>query len=332
MTVINENLYYCVTYCCFYYLASIPGIIRRMSNKPQAAGCVVYSSDIPLILATTACFLAFICYGACIGSVGAAIPPIAAHFGKTESSMGTIFTTRGIGYLIGTLSSGAILEYKMTTISKDILVSVCVTVVGIATGLLSNANNMSWLLFLFWVQGLAFGGIDTYANCLLPEIWGVRVQPWMQAMHACFGIGALIGPVFVGVYGYQPAFLILAFLCLLPLVFTAAYEVIVPYFNKSKGDDDNYDDVSSVNDGTNGDNLNDDAELTTDSEIATPQEIPVTNTIRSLLILFFFIYVGTEVGYGGWIATYALHTGVANSHSAAAFLVAIFWGFLSLGM
>jgi hypothetical protein len=34
-------------------------------------------------------------------------------------------------------------------------------------------------LFFFFVQGLGFGGIDTMANCVLPELWGRRLQAWM---------------------------------------------------------------------------------------------------------------------------------------------------------
>ena len=45
---------------------------------------------------------------------------------------------------------------------------------------------------------------------------------------------------------------------------------------------------------------------------------------------FFFIYVGIEVGFSGWIFTYATTLGLANE-TAAAYLTSAFWGALTVG-
>jgi MFS transporter, FHS family, Na+ dependent glucose transporter 1 len=49
-----------------------------------------------------------------------------------------------------------------------------------------------------------------------------------------------------------------------------------------------------------------------------------------LMVLLFFIYVGVEGGFGGWIFTYATETNIA-SETGASYMNSIFWGALTLG-
>jgi FHS family Na+ dependent glucose MFS transporter 1 len=49
-----------------------------------------------------------------------------------------------------------------------------------------------------------------------------------------------------------------------------------------------------------------------------------------MLVLFFFLYVGAEVGYGNWIFTYATKSSLSGE-KAAAYLTSVFWGSFTLG-
>jgi FHS family Na+ dependent glucose MFS transporter 1 len=49
-----------------------------------------------------------------------------------------------------------------------------------------------------------------------------------------------------------------------------------------------------------------------------------------LLTVFFFLHVGAEISYGGWIYSYAVARGLANE-TTAAYLTSVFWGSLTLG-
>jgi FHS family Na+ dependent glucose MFS transporter 1 len=55
---------------------------------------------------------------------------------------------------------------------------------------------------------------------------------------------------------------------------------------------------------------------------------------NAVLIIFtaaiFFFYVGAELGFGGWIYTYALEANLANE-TTAAYLTSAFWGAFSIG-
>ena len=50
----------------------------------------------------------------------------------------------------------------------------------------------------------------------------------------------------------------------------------------------------------------------------------MSRTAEVCICLLFFFYIAEEVGYAGWIPTYAIKTGVANAKEAST-LASIFW-------
>jgi FHS family glucose/mannose:H+ symporter-like MFS transporter len=52
--------------------------------------------------------------------------------------------------------------------------------------------------------------------------------------------------------------------------------------------------------------------------------------LENIIALSFCIYVGFEVGYGGWISTYGTFSGIATQEEAA-YCSSIFWGCISIG-
>ena len=324
-------------------------------DPPKGAGCELRSGDTAKIIGSVACFASFLVYGACQGALGAALPSLSVAFGQSEGSFGTVYSLRGLGYLVGTLGSAAVLEFKSVklVVSTEVLVCVSVVSTGLATGLVVAAagpGDYSAVLFLFFFQGLGFGGIDTLANCVLPEIWGQRVQPWMQAMHSFFGVGAVVGPALVGGFGFRVAFVVLALSSGVPLaglLSQASLRSSPPLplpLDEDKGKDKVEVEVEVV------------ANTIKEREVvaAQPEDGPVPPdvalvaaepatrapqlplplpalSVRLLLSLFFFVYVGVECAFGAWISTYSLRTGVTASEEDAAFVASIYWAALTVG-
>lgn len=191
--------------------------------KPVAAGCVVNAEDTPIVAISFICFAAFIIYGASNAALGAAVPALARALGKSESRIGFIFIFRGAGFLTGTLGSAALMTHENLPLSKEIITCLSSITLGIATYLMSCTSNYKLVLGLSIIQGLGFGGVDCISNCLFPELWGTRIQPWMQALHLCFGIGAMIGPSFVGYMGYVSTYRVLGVSAFFPLVGLLVY-------------------------------------------------------------------------------------------------------------
>jgi FHS family Na+ dependent glucose MFS transporter 1 len=65
------------------------------------------------------------------------------------------------------------------------------------TALQPSARSVAALACLTALQGLGMGFLDPCCNVLMMWLHGKGSAPWMQAMHCCFGIGALLSPLLV---------------------------------------------------------------------------------------------------------------------------------------
>lgn len=331
---------------------------EQLVSRPN--GCIILASDAGNVIGSIALFASFLVYGACQGGLGAALPSLAAKFGVSEGRFGFAFTTRGIGYLCGTVGSAFISEVPRFPVSKEVMVCIAVVVTGLATGLIAGVDSYDAVLFLFWVQGFGFGGVDTFANVVLPELWGARVQPWMQALHSFFGVGAVVGPALVGGFGFYIAFIILAIISAVPLVAMAlehllrtrrchsrADEAVVGEAYAAAAVEEGCEEQSpaaltecgapqvavavtmSDADAGKGDGQGEGEGQAQEAKVgAEVKRVPLLP--RCLITIFFFIYVGAECGYGGWVSTFALQA-VACSEAQAAFAASIFWAALTAG-
>lgn len=172
----------------------------------------------------------------------------------------------------------------------------------------------------------------------------------MQALHASFGIGALVGPALVGLIGYKPAFQLMAL-----LLISAATIALIHYLSPSAHVDQNDEHSSDSNScGINKSSSDQGIEMqsrtaavestqreaepradgdgnnaTTVSTDSSGQEVPVI--VQVLCFFFFFVYVGIETGFGGWVPTFSLKEHITDDEARAAYLTAVFYGSLAVG-
>jgi FHS family Na+ dependent glucose MFS transporter 1 len=303
--------------------------------EQQAAGCFLTKDDVPAIISSITCCIIFVIYGASSASLGPALPALALHYEHTIAQMGIMFTSRGIGYLFGIGLSGLLLNWKNNPFSKEFVASLSQIITGIILFSIHKINNFYICIILFIIQGSFFGIINNVTNVLLPELWEKRVQPWMQGMHACFGIGAIIGPAIVGYAGYEFDFILLFLISFLPTL------VMLICF------------VLGIGSSSNNTNRNGKAHTSTPSSPTSPRSrlsktsvgkvkasFPATDKkkgrnapwlIKAMIALFFLFYVGAEAGYAGWISSYSLLVHITERQSKAAYLSSIFWAALTAG-
>lgn len=243
-------------------------------------------------------FLAFIALGLSTGSVGPSLANLAAHTGVTLAAISIIFTARSLGYMIGSLASGRAYD----RIKAHPVIALAFIIMGsmfIATPFITQL----WpLVLVMFIWSLADGAIDVGGNTLL--VWTIRgnITPYMNALHFFFGIGAFISPIIVAqsitiTNDVNWAFWVMGLLTAPLLVWflrvpSPAHPV---------------------------------------AEAAGAESRPATHWPLVILIaVYFFLYVGMEITYGGWIASYAVAVGYGNA-AAAAVLTSAFWGALTLG-
>ena len=257
------------------------------------------------LIATAAYSIAFISLGMATAVIGPSLPSIAAQTTSTIAQVSLLFTARSLGYLIGSMQAGRLYD----RFPGHPLLAGSLALLGLSMALIPLSP-------LLWVVGLVAGmlglmeaTVDLGGNTLLLWTHKDRVAPFMNALHFFFGVGAILSPLIVErslriTGGVTWAFWTLALLTL-PAV---ALVLLLP----------GPDQVES-------------------NQQVQSREKP-DRILVGLLSAFYFLYVGAEVSFGGWIYTYALERlpeilplmELELVVSRAAFLASLFWAVFTL--
>ena len=245
---------------------------------------------------TVAYYLAFILLGLTISAEGPTLLKLSEHTSSTLGQISSIFIFGSFGYLSGSYISGQIYD----RVSGHQFMSGILVMLGIGTALVPVAKSLPMLLGIILMIGLAKGALDVGCNTLLLWVHNEKVGPFMNGLHACFGVGAFIAPLIAAnvmkatsdIYWVYWSFAIAAF----PIAFFIWSLPSPP------------------------------ARATPEEHKATPMPIiPV-----AVMALCFVLYVAAEAGYGNWIYTYAFKLDLGTEITAN-YLTSAFWGFFTVG-
>ncbi|EWM30127.1 sodium-dependent glucose transporter 1 [Nannochloropsis gaditana] len=354
------------------YSEEIEEGVRRSVCRARPASYPRPARGVGLI--TVIACISFFSLGGLVGVTGPAIPSLTVHLGcRDETQLGSAFTCRGAGYLTGAVLA-SVLDTRCSK-GKHLVVVMGSLLAGLATLGIVWTHVFSGFLVLMVLQGLGLGCVDTAANAVVLELWGgsPHVEPLMQAMHACFGIGAVASPAAVGALGYVLAFRLWASIALLPLFLWAGGlmmagtgrtgdgevlwgEATLPLLRDGAHHSEEGREEEPGSSRKERETLprpfrDREAGLgrptsvpstvlahaqaaSPKPSIAPPASSPLASLPKSLqagVSFFLLIYVGIEVGYGGWIATVLLRQGLTQSLPVASYSVSMFWGAITLG-
>jgi FHS family Na+ dependent glucose MFS transporter 1 len=244
---------------------------------------------------TAAYFMAFITLGLATAALGPALPYLAAQTGSELNQISILFTAKATGYLLGSLIGGRFYDrlpgHKVMFIG---LIGMTITV------LLTPVINLLWLLVLvLFFLGATEGAVDVGGNTLLVWVHRRAVGPFMNTLHLFFGVGTFLAPIILAQSvlrseGIRFGYWLIA-LTILPL---ALWVLRLPS-PAAPAREEEKEGLSNV-------------------------------WLLSVLVLFFFVYVGAEIGFGGWVFTYSLKMGLMQETSAA-YLTSAFWGAFTIG-
>jgi len=133
-------------------------------------------------------YVAFVSLGLPDTVFGVAWPSLRREFGLSQSSIGAVLATGVCGYFLSGLLAGALIRRigvgRLLTLSSA----------TVALGLAGYALAPTWTAFfpIGFVMGLGSGAIDSGLNGYAARHFSVRHVNWL---HACWGIGASIGPL-----------------------------------------------------------------------------------------------------------------------------------------
>ena len=247
-------------------------------------------------LLTAAYYLAFILLGLSIGAEGPTLPKLAENTSSALDRISSIFIFGSLGYLFGSYISGRFYD----RVPGHRVMSGVLVLLGISVALVPLATSLSVLLLIVLIAGFAKGAIDVGGNTLILWVHHEKVGPFMNGLHAFFGVGAFVGPLIVARVLTVTDNIAWVFWTLA----IAAFPVAALIWN-----------------------------LPSPRPRATPEEhkdTPLPFLPVGIMVLCFLLYVGAEVGYGNWIYTYALQLGLGTEITAA-YLTSAFWGSFTLG-
>ena len=250
----------------------------------------------PAKKATSGYYLGFITLGMAAASLGPTLPGLSEQVGVQISQMGFLFSARSVGFLLGALLAGRLYD----RLPGHRLLTLALFGVALMMAMVPLLSSFWLITAVFFLLGISESGIDVGSNTLIVWVHGKAVGPYMNGLHFFFGVGSFLAPIIIAQVitlpnGMQWAYWMLALLMLPAVLYVA--RIPSPAMPE-----------------------------TAQEAIAGVINWPVVG----LIALFFFLYSGAEIAYGGWIYTYALATGTGTV-SSAAYLTSIFWASLTMG-
>ena len=145
------------------------------------------------LLTVTSC-ITFAFYGAMMTVIGPAIPSIARQFDLTMGQVGAIFGAGGVGFVLVVFLAG----YAADTIGKRgvLLGGIALTIAGLFG--IGFAPAFAFVAFAMFVQNVGSGLLESGVGSLVVDLNPARRTTALNVLHASFGVGALVGPLFAG--------------------------------------------------------------------------------------------------------------------------------------
>jgi FHS family Na+ dependent glucose MFS transporter 1 len=244
-------------------------------------------------------YAAFVLLGLMLTSIGPSLDALQAQSGSTTEAIALLFTANSLGYIAGSLLAGRL----YARIPGSRVLPVALLVLALLTLTIPAMGSLASLVVVFGLIGVPLGVMDVGGNTLLVWLYRDDVAPYMNALHLSFGVGAFLGPLvfdrFAVVTGNAATtFWLLAAL----MVPVAVWLARLP---------------------------------SPDSPPAAHVDVGGRSILRryawlvGLIAAFFFMHMGAELAFGGWIYTYA--DAGTGSATTARLVNSAFWGGIVLG-
>lgn len=237
--------------------------------------------------------------GVMLASIGPTLDALADQTRSTTEQIAILFTANALGYITGSLAAGRLYG----RVPGNGVLAVALTSMAIFTATIPTLGELWLLVIVYGMIGLSIGLIDVGSNTLIVWLFRQDVPPYMNALHLAFGIGAFLCPLVVDRFavGFDDA--VTAYWLFATLMLPVALWVI------RTPDPDQPRDAGGA---------------------------PSLGVVRrhafflTLMAVLFFMHVGGELAFGGWIFSYAEELDIGGATSARV-LNSVFWGGLVVG-
>ena len=248
-------------------------------------------------------FVVFILFGTSFTIIGATLPKILAEFQWSYLAAGTVLGAGSIAYFLSTFAAGYLI--KLFGPKPTIMLGLILDVVGLAFFASTPAPFANTLLSA--LIGLGQGFVEVSINSATLRLDPKHTGRPMNLMHGAFAVGAILGPLSVGLLlqnGQGWTMVYRGMAVLFGLLAVLILMTPLPSVAKTASDAEEH-----------------------------PDEKPARLSSHPAYWLSFFallVYVGVELGVSNWIAEYFVAV-FAYDAAASALLVSLFWTGLLAG-
>jgi MFS transporter, FHS family, Na+ dependent glucose transporter 1 len=245
---------------------------------------------------TAAYYLSFTIVGMTTAAFGPSIPAIASSTSSALGTVGGLFVFHRIGYIVGSLTGGRILD----RVAGKYVVAATMGLLATGLFLLPQWALIAGVFATVAGLGLAQGTTEVAANTGVVWIHKERAGPIMNGLHLSFGVGAVVAPIVISqsvskAGGLLPGYTVLAVVAALGTL----WWLRLPAEERER----------STAEGSHG----------------IPE--PFLVILSSALL---FLIIAGEAGFAGWIYSYVLRKGLMPP-TEAGYLNSTFWAALTFG-
>lgn len=161
---------------------------RIETLEPQVVPEALGARRIVLLLVI---YLAFVSLGLPDGVLGLVWPGMRVSLGQPLESLGlVVFVLASCSALSGFMSGRLLARFGTGRVTF-----VCALMTGLSLLGLSQVPNFPLMVALAFPLGLGAGSVDAGLNSFVAEHYSSKHMNWL---HACWGVGATLGPLIVG--------------------------------------------------------------------------------------------------------------------------------------
>jgi len=150
---------------------------------------------------TLAIYSALISMGMGYGVIGPTLLDLKTQVLSDLNQVSFILPARSGGYALGSIIMGFLFD----KVNFQLYSSVVMAAAAVFYFLVAHVNFIYGLIGLFFFIGFVLGSMDNAGNVFLLYMWGRECEPFIQAFHFAFGVGALISPFFTEPFLFEVA-------------------------------------------------------------------------------------------------------------------------------
>jgi fucose permease len=239
----------------------------------------------------------FLFAGVTFSGLGPALPLLALHIEQDIAVLGGLFTAISLGIILTQFGAGLV----SARFGQRFLLAAGMLLMGSGGIGVTLGRSLPILLAGALLFGIGFGGVLAAGNVLIGQLFPTRSAAALNGVNLFFGVGSMLGPAIAGLAGLrlgapQTAIWVGAGLLLTLIPFILIFAARPP------------------------------AQAARTQAQAQPEQ----RASGWMLAIMLLIYIGTEVGFSGWLTVYLID-GSAMTPASAALALSGFWLALTLG-